>query len=135
MSKSARAYTNDPDHPQIVLSMQGPVKTFATIEPEQVRLFGAAGDALKQTVTITPQAEFPFKILEANAQIGRDIRYRIEENNGDQGTTYRLTVVNTRASAGRYFDTIHLKTDSPLKPRIDIRVYGRIQDSKPQTVN
>jgi hypothetical protein len=135
MSKSARAYTNDPDHPQIVLSMKGPVKTFATVRPEQVRLFGEAGAELQQTVTITPQAEYPFKIVSARAQIGRDIRYEIDENNGKQGLTYKLTVVNTRTSAGRYFDTIQLETDNPLKRRIDIRVFGRIEASKPQAVN
>lgn len=135
MAKSARAYTNDPDRPQIVLSMKGPVKAFATVRPEQVRLFGEAGADLKQTVTITPQAEYPFKIVGARAQIGRDIRYEIDETNSDRGLTYQVTVVNTRSSAGRYFDTIQLETDNPLKPRIDIRVYGRIKASEPRAVN
>lgn len=135
MSKSARAYTNDPEHPQIVLSMKGSVKTFATVRPEQVRLFGQAGSELQQTVTIVPQAEYPFKIVGAKAQIGRDIRYEIDESKSAQGLTYKLTVVNTRTSAGRYFDTIQLETDNPLKRRIDIRVFGRIEASKPQAVN
>jgi hypothetical protein len=135
MSKSARAYTNDPEHPQIVLSMKGSVKTFATVRPEQVRLFGQAGSELQQTVTIEPQAEYPFKIVGARAQIGRDIRYEIDESKSAQGLTYKLTVVNTRTSAGRYFDTIQLETDNPLKRRIDIRVFGRIEASKPQAVN
>lgn len=135
MSKSARAYTNDPEHPQIVLSMKGSVKTFATVRPEQVRLFGEAGSELQQTVTIEPQAEYPFKIVGARAQIGRDIRYEIDESKSAQGLTYKLTVVNTRTSAGRYFDTIQLETDNPLKRRIDIRVFGRIEASKPQAVN
>lgn len=135
MSKSARAYTNDPEHPQIVLSMKGSVKTFATVRPEQVRLFGQAGSELQQTVTIEPQAEYPFKIVGAKAQIGRDIRYEIDESKSAQGLTYKLTVVNIRTSAGRYFDTIQLETDNPLKRRIDIRVFGRIEASKPQAVN
>ena len=133
MSKSAQAYTNDPHQPQITLTMKGPVKTFATVRPSQVRLFGEAGAELKETVVITPQKEFPFKIVGAKAQIGRDIRYEVGERPGEQGKAFLLTVFNTRDRAGRYFDTIRLETDSPLKPQIDVRVYGRIREAGDKT--
>jgi hypothetical protein len=40
-----------------------------------------------------------------------------------------LVVENRRQKTGRFVDSIHLKTDSVVKPEIVIRVYGHIKAS------
>jgi hypothetical protein len=99
---------------------------FATIEPQYVRLYGAVGSAIKQSVTIIPEASYPFKIIDASAQSGRDIRFELKEETSPNTVRYVLTVENLKTEAGRYYDTIKLKTDSKVKPHIRISVYGRI---------
>ena len=42
---------------------------FANITPENVRLFGPIDSALKETVRIVPEKSYPFKILDAQAQV------------------------------------------------------------------
>jgi hypothetical protein len=91
-----------------------------------VRLYGAVGSPIAQRITITPEAAYPFKIVDASAQNGRDIRFELKEEKSADRLRYVLTVENLKMEAGRYYDTIHLKTDSRVKPKISISVYGRI---------
>jgi hypothetical protein len=104
---------------------------FATITPQNVRLYGTADAALKETVRIVPEKNYPFKIIDTKAQVGKDIRYHVSQDNQSRDISYLLTVENLKRTTGRFYDTIYLMTDSRLKPRISIRVYGKI--SEPQT--
>jgi hypothetical protein len=61
--------------------------------------------------------------LEATAKKGENIRVAVQV---DPGSAYRLIVENLKEDKGRYFDTIYLKTDSPLRPVIEIGVFGII---------
>ncbi len=130
-----RVLTTDPKNPDTQLTISGPVKSFATITPNNVRLFGKAGEPLAETVRIVPESSFPFKILEAKAQIGRDIRYELTTEDNMPGGAYLLKVENLKKEAGRYFDTIFLETDSPVKPRLSIQVYGKISAAEAPKAN
>ena len=44
---------------------------------------------------------------------------------------YLLTVENTKPDQGSYQDTLTLKTDSQLKPELDLPVYGFVRN-RPQ---
>jgi len=57
-----------------------------------------------------------------------NIRYMLSrlDNPGQQG--YLLTVKNVREEKGRYFEQIVLKTDSPVKPQIKIKIYGYVTE-------
>jgi hypothetical protein len=106
------------------------VKKFATITPKNVRLFGSAGTTVKGAVAIIPEKNYPFKIVNTRAQSGRNIRYALKEEKGTDKLTYLLTIENLKQDKGRYYDKIELETDSQLKPKISIPVYGRITESK-----
>ena len=108
------------------------MKAFATLTPQHVKLYGTVDDNLKETVRIVPEESFPFKITDTKAQIGRDIRYSVTEDKQSPHTTYLLTVETTKRTPGRFYDTIYLMTDSPIKPKISLRVYGKISGSAPQ---
>ena len=128
-------YTDDPVHSVIELSVSGSVKRVVTVTPQYVRLYGEAGTALQQTVTIVPEEEFPFKILETRARDGRHIHYRLQEERSGNRLRYLLTVENRKTEEGRYTDRIELTTDSRHKPRIHINVHGRIGAPQPAAKN
>ena len=131
MKKTASVTTNDKVHPQQDLVISGQVENFATIRPQNVSLRGQAGDAITDTVTIVPEKKYPFKILEAKAQSGKNISIQLNEiKNSNGGATYQLKIENTSQTSGRYYDTVILKTDSEIKPELDVKVYGYLRERK-----
>jgi hypothetical protein len=127
--------TTDPQKPVTQLTISGSVKNFATITPKNIRLYGKVGEPVKKTVRIVPEESYPFKILETKAQIGRDIRYELTSEKQSPGGAYLLTVENMKQETGRYYDTIFLVTDSHVKPKISIQVYGKISGSESRKTN
>jgi hypothetical protein len=130
LKKTANVYTNDKSRPQQDLVISGQVEDFATIRPAHISLRGQVGDPVKGTVSIIPGKKYPFKILDAKAQSGKNIRVQLEEMPKSNGTGYELKVENTSQESGRYYDTIILKTDSKVRPELDIRVYGYLRERK-----
>ena len=100
------------------------------ITPEKVQLFGLTGTPVKGTVAIVPEKNYPFKIVKTRAQSGRNIRYELKEEKNPGKLSYVLTIENLKQDEGRYYDKIELETDSQLKPKISIPVYGRITEPK-----
>ena len=135
--KHATLFTNDEKNPRLKLTISGSVDRFVTIKPNRVKLRGIAGDEIKRKVTITPEKKYPFKIVKVSARDGKDIHFELSEENGEQGPVYALFVKNTRLQQGRYFDMITLETDSKIRPKLSIRVYGdlrqRSEEKKEQT--
>lgn len=135
LRKTIQVMTTDPQKPVSQLTISGPVKNFATITPSNVRLYGKVGEPVKETVRIVPENSYPFKILETKAQIGRDIRYELTSEQQAPGGAYLLTVENLKQETGRYYDTIFLVTDSRVKPKISIQVYGKISGAEVPKTN
>ena len=128
-------HTNDPKRPVIELNVSGVVKRVVTVTPPNVRLFGSAGVKIEQTVSIVPEPDFPFAIVKTSARDGRNIHYRLQQEQNSGRVSYLLTVENRRAEEGRYYDRIELTTDSRHKPRIYINVRGRIGSGRPVQKN
>jgi len=116
--------TNDPLRPRLDLSISGEVREFANVNPRYVTLAGKAGTAVSAAVTVTPY--HPFKILEARAQHGTNIRMTMQELVSNGKKAYTVTIENTLGAPGTYLDTIILRTDSAIKPEITIGVRGDI---------
>ena len=87
---------------------------------------GTVGKPIKKTVKITPNSKYSFRIVEAKADQGKNIRYTLDEPNGTGGTFYVLTVENLLQRKGNYSDIIRLKTDSQIQPMISLLVSGNI---------
>ncbi len=131
MDKSAEVLTNDPKEPVVQLMVKGPVDKFATINPRLLNLRGNAGEALEGTVIIVPEDKYPFKVVSAVAKEGRNIRVALNETKEGGKATYMLVVKNLKADAGSYTDTVVLKTDSNLRPELDVRVYTYLRSQPP----
>jgi hypothetical protein len=126
LSKTIVVTTNDPAAPQVTLTVAVKVEAFATIRPRLVKLTGPEGLPISQTVEILPSDKYGFKVLEINAKKGEHIVVDLKEATIAGRTAYSLTVKNLKPDKGRYFDTILLKTDHPLRPVIEIGVFGII---------
>ncbi len=107
-------------------SIAGTVEQVVTIEPRRIVLRGAMGKPIIKTVKITPNGKYSFRIVEAKADQGKNIRYTLDELKGSGGTVYVLTVENLLQSKGNYSDIIRLKTDSQIQPMISLMVSGNI---------
>jgi hypothetical protein len=130
MKKTAGVYTNDKNRPRQDLVISGPVENFATIRPKHVSLRGFAGDPIKSQVSIIPEKKYPFKILDVRAQDGKNIKFQLDEVKSSNGQAYELKVENLQEKSGRYYDTIILKTDSKVRPELNVRVYGYLRTRK-----
>jgi hypothetical protein len=130
MKKTAGVYTNDKNRPRQNLVVSGPVEKFATIRPQHISLRGFAGDPIKGQVSIIPEKKYPFKILGVRAKDGRNIKFQLDEAKNSKGQVYELKVENLREKKGRFYDTIILKTDSKVRPELNVRVYGYLRVRK-----
>jgi hypothetical protein len=124
-SKTIKVYTNDTRHQILTLFFSGDVESFARIQPDRVLLKGHAGDMIESIVTIFISDKFPFRIKESSADhLDNKISFEIKKANN----AYILNVKNLLDKPGNYFGTIHLKTDSDIKPDIAVNVHGMIKD-------
>jgi hypothetical protein len=126
MKKRATVFSNDPKRPQLMLTVAGAVDVFADIQPQRIILRGSSGKVMRQELVVTPRADYPFKLTEINAKNGINIRYEMRTQETPEGKVYIIVVENTKTSPGKYYDTLLLTTDSALKPKIPIHVYGTI---------
>ena len=126
LKKNIRVETSDKDKPQFNLTVMGKVEKFVTLSPKRVRLTGKPGTLIRMTVRIVPEKKYPFKIVSHNARDGKYIKYALTEVEGANGKEYRLVVENLKDEKGRYHDVIYFKTDSKIRPELNIRVYGNI---------
>jgi hypothetical protein len=122
LEKSADVMTNDPKEPVVHLRIVGPVDRFATITPRTLSLRGVSGETLQGSVRIVPEERYPFKVLETYALDGK-LRVQLHPDVQDGRASYALRVENLRTEAGAYQDTVRVKTDHPLQPEMDVRVY------------
>jgi len=126
MKKKITVFSNDPKRPQLLLTVAGAVEPFADIDPERIILRGNSGQVIRQELVVTPRANYPFKVTEVSAKNGVNIQYELKEQDTPEGKSYVVTVENTKTSPGKYYDTLFLSTDSQLKTKIPVHIYGTI---------
>jgi len=114
--------TSDPVEPVVHLTIAGQVDRFAAITPRTLSLRGVSGETLRGSVRIVPEEKYPFHITSVQPLEGK-IKVQLDEVVLDGRKSYSLEVESLRNEAGSFFDTVRLKTDSPLQPEMDVRVY------------
>ncbi|WP_028323208.1 DUF1573 domain-containing protein [Desulfatirhabdium butyrativorans] len=124
ITKTATIETSSVEVPSVALTLIGQVDIFARVEPQRLSLRGKAGEALSGKVRIVRLPQYPFRIVETRARTGSDIAFQLAETAGG----YELDVKAIRNQPGRAFDTILMKTDSPVKPELQVSVYLQILD-------
>ncbi len=132
MKKKITVFTNDPKHPQLLLSVAGAVDIFADIKPERIILRGQRDQVMRKELVVTPRADYPFEVTEVSAKNGVNIRYELRKEDTPQGKAYIILVENTKTTPGKYYDTLLISTDSKIKPKIPVHVYGTIASGQPK---
>ena len=132
LKKSVTVETSSPIQPNVSLEITGNVEKFADVSPNKVVLRGNAGEPITASVTIIPDAKYPFKVLETKTKNGTDIQAKTDEKKENDTATYVVTVENLKKEPGRYYDVITLKTDSSIKPELQVSVYGQILETPPK---
>jgi hypothetical protein len=122
MEKSAEVLSNDPREPVVHLVVTGPVDRFVSINPRMLNLRGAAGERLQGTLTVVPEEKYPFRLTGVQPREGR-LRASFSETRQEGRPAYAILVENVKSEAGSYSDTLVLKTDSPVQPELEVRVY------------
>jgi len=125
--------TSAAKQPNVSIEIAGNVEKFANITPNKLILRGNVGESITGSVTVSPDPKYPFKVLETKPKNGTDIQARIEEKQENNITTYIVTVENLKKVPGRYYDVVMLKTNSPVKPELQLSVYGQILEPVKKT--
>ena len=113
-TKKTKVFFNDPDHSEVVLTMQGYGKPFIEIQPSHIiRFRGKPGEELSSQVRFTSHLPGNFEITEFKTNIPQfiDVTVKAEE----PGRIYVVEVRNKRQEAGNYAGVIELSTTSPRR--------------------
>jgi hypothetical protein len=124
-AKKTKVFFNDPDQPQVVLTMKGYGKPFIEIQPSHIiRFRGKPGEELTGQVRFTSHLPDPWEIKEVKTTIPQfiDVTVKAEE----PGRVYVVEVRNKRQEAGNYAGVIELLTTSKQRPRLIMRVFGEL---------
>ncbi len=124
-TKKTKVFFNDPDHPQVVLTMQGYGKPFIEIQPNHIiRFRGKPGEELRGQVRFISHLPAPWEIKEFKTNIPQDIDVNVKAE--EPGRIYVVEVRNKRQEAGNYAGVIELSTTSEKRPRLIMRVFGEL---------
>jgi hypothetical protein len=93
------------------------VKKFAKIEPSRIMLKGTVSENLSAEVHVVPEPDFPFEIVKTDTV---DLLDSVAVDVGKDGDGFLVTVKNRRKEPGVYVGKIVLKTDSDVRPEIEI---------------
>jgi hypothetical protein len=123
--KKTKVWFNDPEHPLIVFTLKGVAQPFIEIKPSHVvRLRGAPGEDLQEHVWFICHLPPPWKITRWRTNIPDKIEVSLNLEVPDK--VYMLTIKNKWQEAGTYGGLIELFTTAAQRPRLIVRVFGRL---------
>jgi hypothetical protein len=122
-TKKTKVFFNDPDHPQVLLTLQGYGKPFIEIQPSHIiRFRGKPGEELHDQVRFISHLPGPWEIKEFKTNIPQFIDVTVKPE--EPGRVYVVEVRNKRQEGGNYAGVIELLTTSEKRPRLILRVFG-----------
>ncbi len=123
MNKKILVKTDDPANAQFHLTITGKVDRIVEIKPSVVSLSGVPGESMESMVTIIPAENHDFNIIEMVQKFNTNIKAQLLAP--EQGKReWRIRINSFSDKADDFYDIITLKTDSPLKPKLTVRVYA-----------
>jgi hypothetical protein len=123
MKKVIVVKTDDPEKRKFNLVVSGPVEKIVEIYPKSVHLDGIPGETLEAVVKITPSEKYQFSITGIEQGGNPGIKARLIESKGDE-KFWQVKIQSTSDRVQNLYDVVTLKTDSPYKSKLVIRVYA-----------
>jgi biopolymer transport protein ExbD len=123
--KSAIVYSNDPEQPQITLTVEARFRTPISVEPKAILLHGFKEDDITEVVTIRAKENKPLKLEPLRLSISDKVAYELKTI--EEGRVYQVILRNIIKKSGIYNGTLVLKTNYPERPEIPIIFIGYIK--------
>ncbi len=120
--------TNDPQHPQVTLSIAGTLRQYLEMVPQAIGFGKLDGDANRERrITIRNRADKPVKITLDESSLDKKFHYDLIETS--PGLEYEL-YVDTKPpyEAGTYRGEIRLVTDLPTQPELRLGVFAIVPE-------
>ena len=115
--------TDDPANKNFYLTVTGQVAEIARVEPGTLSLSGKPGETLQGVVSVTPAEGYPFSVLSLSQKFKGGITAELIKP--EKATAaWQVKVSAFSEKPDDLYDIITLKTDSPYKPEVQIRVYA-----------
>ena len=134
ITKTVSVVSNDPENPQLALTIKAVVKPYVEIAPtEFVRFSAIKGDAASQDLILfSAEKDFQPTVAESSQPY---VKAQIapagdkEKLEGKTGTQYKLHVtLEPSAPVGVLNAPVHVKTGVAKQPDVEIRVSGIVRD-------
>jgi hypothetical protein len=124
-TKKTEVFLNDPDHPKVVFTLKGIIRPLIEIQPGQViRLRGKPGEDIHRQVRLTSNLPKPWEISRYTNNIPQFIDVNLQAV--EPGRIYVVEVRQKRQEPGNYRGLIELFTTVPKRPRLVLRVFGKV---------
>jgi len=122
-SKTAQVHSNDPEHPELTLTIAGKKVAFLNVVPDGVvYLQGRYEEPIEKEVTISSNEKLPdFKVLGATSDIDDKISYELKP--GAVKGEYTLKIKkNPELPISSSYGTVVIKTNSTNAPETKLQV-------------
>ncbi len=136
LKKSAMIYSNDPESPQIKLTVSAQVKVPISLEPRGVLLHGFNDEDITAVMTIEAHDDQPLILEPVKLSLPNKVAYDLKSI--EEGKVYQVIFRNISKKRDKYSGFLKLKTNYANKPQITVMVFGYIKGSlqlRPETIN
>lgn len=123
--KTARVFSNDPEHPQVTIGLKGKVWVPIHVNPRHVRLRGTTEEEIEKVVRLHGEKKEPLIAKITSISIPDKVGVELQET--QKGRTYQLRVKNKVKWEARYKGEVKLATNYPERPEVVIKITGDIR--------
>lgn len=136
LKKSATIHSNDPENPQIKLTLSAQIKVPISLEPRGVLLHGFIDENITAVMTIKAHEDQPLILEPVKLSLPNKVTYDLKTI--EEGRAYQVTFRNISKKRDKYNGFLKLKTNYTNKPQITAMVFGYIKGSlqlRPEAIN
>jgi len=123
--KTARVFSNDPEHPQVIIGLKGKVWVPIYVNPRHVRLRGIMDEKIEKVIHLRGEKKEPLIVKLASVSIPNKVEVKLQET--QKGRTYQLKVRNKVKGKATYRGQVKLTTNYPEKPEVVVKITGNIR--------
>lgn len=122
--KTIRLFTNDPEQPELLLTMQAEVMPAVVVKPNRVFFNGVPGQEMNQSVVIRAPEGHPLELSFKQRQLSDQTGVALKKN--DKENTYTVLFRHKGESVETFRGRVLLSTNLPYQPVIRIPVFVRL---------
>jgi hypothetical protein len=134
VEKTVNLRTNDTAHASVTIHFTANVVQVLAIDPEYIFFKTVIDSSTVQTITIKNLSPHPVQFLSVRSSASF-ITVKLPRESLDPGEETTLTGIITPKTSGAVGGSIEIKTDNPLLPVLNIRVFVWVRASTTETTH